>query len=125
MQLDDLTCGKEGIKKASKALTADLSKKIMERWSKDVSGGNQVHLVVKGVDGMKQASGFKKALGDFMRGVKGVNQRSFDEGVLELDITLVGSTEEFATELEAKKLGSFTVKVKGMSANTVNVTLGK
>ena len=125
MQLDDLTCGKESIKKAAKALTADLSKKIMERWSKDVSGGNQVHLVVKGVDGMKQASSFKKALGEYMRGVKGVNQRSFDDGVLELDLTLVGSTEEFATEVEAKKLGNFSVKVKGVSANTVTVMLGK
>jgi hypothetical protein len=77
------------------------------------------------VDSMKQASEFRKALTEFVRGVKAVNQRSFADGTQELDVTLVGSTEDFATELEAKKLGKFSVKVKGLSANTVNAELGK
>jgi hypothetical protein len=125
MQIDDVTCGKETIKRAAKAITKDLSAKIYERWSKDVSGGNQVHLTVSGADSMSTASSFKKSLTEFVRGVKGVNQRSFDDGVLELDITLVGSTEEFATEVETKKLGKFSVKVKGYTANTVTLALGK
>jgi hypothetical protein len=128
-QLDDLTCGKEAIKKASKAVTSDIAGKITQRWSKDVSGGNQVHLTVKGIDSMKQASDFRSALTNFIRGVKGVNQRSFSDGKQELDITLVGSTEQFAEELEAKgaakTLGKFSVKVKGLTANTVDVELGK
>ena len=125
MQVDDVTCGKETIKRAAKAVTKDLSAKIYERWSKDVSGGNQVHLIVSGADSLKMAREFKQALTEFVRGVKGVNQRSFDDGVLELDITLVGKTEEFAEEVEAKKLGKFSVKVKGISANTVTLVLGK
>jgi hypothetical protein len=123
--LDALQCGKEAIKKATKAFIADLAKKIVERWSKDVSGGNQVHVTVKGVGSMKQASEFKSALTNFMRGVKGVSQRSFSDGKMELDITLVGTTDQFAEELEAKKLGKFSVKVKGVSANTVEAELGK
>ena len=124
-QLDDMTCGKEAIKKAAKVFTQDMVKKIGERWSKDVSGGNEVHVTVKKVASFKQASDFRNALTQLLRGVKGVAQRSFSAGTQELDVTLVGSTEQFAEELEAKKLGKFSVKVTGITANTVDVELGQ
>jgi hypothetical protein len=123
--LDDLTCGKEAIKKASRVFASDMIKKIGERWSKDVSGGNEVHLRVMKVPSFKTASDFRSALTQHVRGVKGVNQRSFSGGTQELDVTLVGSTEQFAQELEAKKLGKFSVKVTGITANTVDVELGQ
>ena len=125
MQVDDVTCGKETIKRAAKAITKDLSAKIFERFSKDVSGGNQMHVTVKGVGSQKLKNEFTKSLTEFVRGVKGVNPRSFEDGVLELDVTFVGSTDDFATEVESKKLGKFSVMVKGSSANTVSLELGK
>jgi hypothetical protein len=124
-QLDDLTCGKEAIKKASKVYASNMVKKIGERWSRDVSGGNEVHLTVKKVPSFKTASDFRSALTQHVRGVKGVAQRSFSGGTQELDVTLVGSTEQFAQELESKKLGKFSVKVTGITANTVDVELGQ
>ena len=77
------------------------------------------------VPSFKTASDFRSALTQHVRGVKGVNQRSFSGGTQELDVTLVGSTEQFAQELEAKKLGKFSVKVTGITANTVDVELGQ
>ncbi len=120
--LDDLTCGKEAIKKATKAFTSDITGKILARWNQDVSGGNAVKVTVKG-QSLGQVKQFRKGLGSFIRGVKSVNQRSFNDGTAELEVTLVGSTEQFAEELEAKKLGEFSVKVKNYSANTVDVEL--
>ncbi len=124
-QLDDLTCGKEAIKKASKAFTGEMVKKIADRWSADVSGGNEVHVTVKKVGSLKAASDFRSALTQLVRGVRGVVQRSYSGGTQELDVTLVGSTQNFAEELEAKKLGKFSVKVTGLTANTVDVELGQ
>jgi len=124
-QLDDLTCGKEAIKKASKVFTAEMVKKIAERWSADVSGGNEVHVTVKKVGSLKAASDFRSALTQLVRGVKAVEQRSYSGGTQELDVTLVGSTQNFAEELEAKKLGKFSVKVTGLTANTVDVEMGQ
>ena len=124
-QLDDLSCGNEAIKKASRAFTADIVKKLGERWSSDVSSGNAVHVTVKGVDSLRLASEFRGALSQYIRGVTFVNQRSFGGGTQQLDVQLVGSTEDFASELEAKKLGKFSVKVRGVTANTVDVELGK
>jgi hypothetical protein len=125
MQLDDLNCGKEAIKKAAKVFTQDMIRKIGERWSQDVSGGNEVHLTVKKVASFRQASEFRASLTQFIRGVKGVAQRSFSAGTQELDVTLQGSTDQFAEELESKKLGKFSVKVTGTTANTVDVELGQ
>jgi len=123
--LDDVTCGKEAIKKASLVFTEKITSKILSRWNQDVSGGNSVKLTVKNVDSARLVSQLKKALTQQIRGVKAVNQRSFGDGVAELDVTLVGSTEQFAEEIETKKLGNFSVKVKGFSANTVDIELGK
>jgi hypothetical protein len=123
-QRDELSCGKEAIKKAAAVFAREMTGKIGERWSKDVSGGNEVHLTVRKVSSFKQASDFRSALGQLVRGVKGVAQRSFSGSTQELDVTLVGSTEQLAAELEARKLGKFSVKVTGVSANTVDVELG-
>jgi hypothetical protein len=125
MGRDDQSCGKEAIKKATKVFAADLAKKIIARWKKDVSGGNEVHVTVKGITSIKQAGEFRSALTTFVRGVKDVKQRSYQAGVAELDVTLVGSTDQFAEEIETKKLGKFSVSVKGVSSNTVDVELGK
>ena len=124
-QLDDLTCGKEAIKKASKVFSQEMIKKISARWSQDVSGGNEIHVTVHKVSGFKQATDFKSALAQHVRGVKGVSQRSFAGGTQELDVTLVGSTDQFAAEVEARKLGKFSVKVTGVTANTVDLELGQ
>jgi hypothetical protein len=123
--LDEVTCGKETIKRATKAATDVLAAKIFKRWHKDVSGGNEVHVTVRNVDSRKQSRELQSALKEFVRGVKAVSERGFEDGVLDLDITLVGSTGDFADEVEAKNLGKFSVKVKGNTANTVTLELGK
>jgi hypothetical protein len=122
-QLDDLGCGKEAIKKASKVFAQDMIKKIGDRWSRDVSGGNAVHVTARKVSSFKLATDFKSALSQAVRGVKDVSQRSFSSGTQELDLTLVGSTDQLAQELESKKLGGFSVKVVAVTANTIDVEL--
>ena len=124
-QLDDLTCGKEAIKKAAKKFTEQMVQKIGERWSQDVSGGNAVHVTVHKVGSLKAAGDFRGALAQQVRGVKSVAQRSYASGTQELDVTVTGSAEQLAEELEARKLGRFSVKVTAVTANTVDVELGQ
>ncbi|HYY53717.1 MAG TPA: flagellar assembly protein T N-terminal domain-containing protein, partial [Myxococcales bacterium] len=123
-QLDDLSCGKEAIKKASRAFAQDMTKKIAARFVKDVSSGNDLHVTVRKVPSFRTASDFRAALSQRVRGVRSVSQRSFSAGTQELDVTMQGSAEEFAQEVEAKKLGKFSVHVIGLTANTVDLELG-
>lgn len=123
--LDDLSCGKQAIQKAAKKLAEQVVQKVGARWSEDVSGGNAVHVTARKVGSLRAASEFKGALTQQLRGVRSVAQRSYSGGTQELDVTLVGSTEQFAEELETKKLGRFTVRVTAVTANTVDVELGQ
>ncbi len=124
-QLDEVSCGKEAIKKASRAFAQDMIQKVAARWTRDVSAGNDVHVTVRKVPSFRTASDFRAALAQHVRGVRNVAQRSFASGTQELDVTLLGSTEDFAQEVEAKKLGKFSVRVVGMTANTVDLELGQ
>ncbi len=124
-QLDDLSCGKEAIRKASRAFAQEMTKKISARWSEDVSAGNDVHVRVRNVPSFRSASDFRAALSQRVRGVRSVSQRSYAAGTQDLDVKLQGSTEEFAQEVEAKKLGKFSVRVVGLTANTVDLELGQ
>ena len=123
--LDDLSCGKQAIQKAAKKVAEQAVQKVGARWSEDVSGGNAVRVTARKVGSLRAASDFKGALTQQMRGVRSVAQRSYGGGTQELDVTLVGSTEQFAEELESKKLGRFTVRVTAVTANTVDVELGQ
>ncbi|MGZ6126115.1 MAG: flagellar assembly protein T N-terminal domain-containing protein [Myxococcales bacterium] len=124
-QLDDLSCGKEAIRKASRAFAQEITKKIVARWNRDVSAGNDIHVRVRNVPSFRSASDFRAALAERVRGVRSVSQRSYAGGTQELDVTLQGSAEEFAQEVEAKKLGRFSVRVVGVTANTVDLELGQ
>lgn len=124
-QLDDMTCGKEAIKKASRIFAQDMIKKVGERWTRDVSGGNPIRMVVSGLTSFKQASEFRAALGRSVRAVKSVSQRNFAGGKQDLDLTVVGTTDKFAEDLDSRKVGKFTVHVMGVTANTIEVELGK
>jgi hypothetical protein len=124
-QLDDFSCGKEAIKKASRAFAQEMTKKIAARWTRDLSAGNDIHVTVRKVPSFRTASDFRAALSQRVRGVRSVSQRSYSSGTQELDVTLLGSTEEFAQEVEAKKLGRFSVRVVGVTANTVDLELGQ
>src|SRR5439155_1605974 len=76
-QLDDLSCGKEAIKKASRAFAQDMTKKIAARFVKDVSSGNDLHVTVRKVPSFRTASDFRAALSQRVRGVRNASQRSF------------------------------------------------
>ncbi|HZR10897.1 MAG TPA: flagellar assembly protein T N-terminal domain-containing protein, partial [Myxococcales bacterium] len=58
-QLDDLSCGKEAIRKASRAFAEEMTKKISARWSQDVSAGNDIHVRVRNVPSFRSASDFR------------------------------------------------------------------
>ena len=90
-----------------------------------MSAGNDVHVRVRNVPSFRSASDFRAALSQRVRGVRSVSQRSYAAGTQDLDVKLQGSTEEFAQEVEAKKLGKFSVRVVGLTANTVDLELGQ
>jgi hypothetical protein len=60
-----------------------------------------------------------------VRGVKDVQQRRFAAGQADLDATVQGGAQAFATELEEKVVKGRRIEVVGLSANTVELRLVK
>ncbi len=120
---EQTTAGRNALSEGGRQLAGELFAKIGKVWSKEQSGQKVVQLVVKGVDDYARLAAFKTALLNSVRGVKDVQERSMEEGRAELDVTVAGTSETFATDLATRKLAGFTVKVRKRTANAVEVEL--
>ncbi len=120
---EQATAGRNAFSEAGRQLARELFTRIGKIWSKEQSGQRRVAMVVKGVDDYARLAGFKSALLTSVRGVKDVQERSMEQGRAELDVVIAGTTQGFATDLATRKLRGFSVKVRKVTANSVEVEL--
>jgi len=120
---EQTTAGRGALSAAGRQLAADLFAKIGKVWSREQSGMKRVNLVVKGVDDYARLTGFKAILVNSVKGVKDVQQRSLDDGRAELEVTLAGSADGLASDLSSRKYPGYTLKVKKVTPNAVEVEL--
>jgi len=120
---EQTTAGRNALSNGGRKLAADLFTKIGKVWTREQSGMKRVALSVKGVDDYSRLATFKNALATHVRGVKDVQERSMEGGKADLDVTVAGTSQSFATDLASKKFSGFTVKVTKVTASTVEVEL--
>jgi len=125
LHIDALVCGRNALRDATRAMGADLQKKLLEAWSKRIGGQARVRMTVKGIDALSVLKDIKNALAN-LRGVQSVDQKAFKDGVADIDLRVDGGdTEALAGDIEAKPLGKVKMKVTGMTANTITCEVGK
>lgn len=122
--IDGLAGGAAAIEKASRTLTAALIPKILEQWRKDVQTATTVQLVISNVS-FAQLKTVKEMLNTQIRGVKAVNQRSFQQKTALIDVEIQSTTEALADELTAKSFDGLTFEITGMSGNKIELALGE
>jgi len=120
---EQTTAGRNALSNGGRKLAADLFAKIGKVWTREQSGMKRVALSVKGVDDYSRLATFKNALANHVRGVKDVQERSMEGGKADLDVTVAGTSQSFATDLASKKFSGFTVKVTKVTPSTVEVEL--
>jgi hypothetical protein len=118
-----LACGRDATSKATREMAADLQKKILATWSRQLDQGTRVTLLVKGVETLGQLNALVAAIQEGVRGARSVQQRRFQGGEAELDATVVGATQAFAAELEEKTVKGRRIEVTGLTANKVELRL--
>jgi hypothetical protein len=123
VQIDQVAAGQKALQLAGQMLAKQLFTKIGQVWAKQQSGSRRIAMVVKGVDDYARLANFKTALTNGVRGVQDVQERSMEDGRAELDVTLAGTPQAFASELSTKKFQGFTLKVKKVTSNTIDVEL--
>ncbi len=118
--IDDLTGGTAAIEKASAKLAETLIPNILEQWRQDVQTATTVQLVVSNVT-FAQLKQIKEILATKIRGVKTVNQRSFQQKTAVLDVEIQGTTETLADELTAQDFNGLMFDVTGMTGNKIEL----
>ncbi len=117
------TAGRNALSEAGRQLARDLFAKIGKVWTREQSGVRRVAMVVRGLDDYARLAVLKRLLVQNVRGVKDVQERSMEEGRADLDVTLAGTSQSFATELATRKLQGFALKVKKVTQGSVEVEL--
>ncbi len=124
----EFAAGKTALKNAGGMLGDYLIDQILSRWTKDVTKGTAITIVVRipGEGKYKKYKDFKGTL-EKLSGFQGMDERDFDAdaGQGELEIRIQGmSGQEVAEELDGSKTGGgFTVTVVKVTANRVDVSV--
>lgn len=120
---EQTTAGRNALSEGGRQLARDLFTKIGKVWAREQSGLKRIAMVVKGVDDYARLAAFKSVLVNSVKGVKDVQQRSMEDGRAELDVSLAGTAEGFATELATRKFQGYACKVRKVTPNAVEVEL--
>ena len=120
--IDDLAGGTAAVEKAATQLAEKLIPKILEQWRKDVQGGATVQLMISKISFM-QLKRFKEILNTEIRGVKTVNQRSFQSNIAKIDVEIQSSAEALADELMSKEFEGLSLDISGMTENRIDLVV--
>ena len=120
---EQTTAGRNAFSEAGRQLARDLFAKVGKAWTREQSGARRIAMAVHGVDDYARLAAFKNVLVQSVRGVKDVQERSMENGRADLDVTLAGTSQSFATDLATRKFQGFTVKVKKVTQGAVEVEL--
>jgi hypothetical protein len=117
------TAGRNALSEGGRQLAREIFTRVGKVWTREQSGFRRIALKVKGVDDYARLATFKNALVNQVRGVKDVQERSMEDGRAELDVLVAGTSQSFATDLATRKFQGFTVKVRKVTPNAVEVEL--
>jgi hypothetical protein len=120
---EQVTAGRNALSEAGRMLAREMFTRVGKVWTREQSGVRRVAMTVKGVDDYGRLAAFKNVLVNSVRGVKDVQERSMEDGQAELDVSLTATSQAFATDLATRKFQGFTVKVRKVTANAVEVEL--
>ena len=118
------TSGK-AMERASTELGDSLVKQVLETWRSRMMGTGDIHLIASIAD-YDALSAFEDVLKNSVSGVKSVDEVSFNDGKADLSVVTAGaSTKQLAGALSNKTVKGLTVKVLKVTANTLEVKLGR
>lgn len=124
-QLDGLTCGRVALVEATKTLGARLQKDLLAKWNAQLTAGNRVRVVIKGIDAIATYSKLKLAMNSELRGATVTGTPRYANGRADFDVMLKGSVDDAAAQLESWKLQGKKIKVSSMTGNTIEAEVTK
>jgi len=120
VHISEITAGNDALKKAATEAAEQLTTKILAQYSKEVGGTRSVNITVNGLN-KTQFVKFKDVLRNQVRGIKGLNERSFQNGVAKMSVDSKNSAQIISDELSLRDFGTFSVEVVSSTANQLEL----
>ena len=120
VHISEVSAGNDALKKAATEAAEQLTTKILAQYSKEVGGTRSVNITVSGLN-KTQFVKFKDVLRNQVRGIKGLNERSFQNGVAKMSVDSKNSAQIISDELSLKDFGTFAVEVVSSTANQLEL----
>jgi hypothetical protein len=117
--------GEKALRLAAAQTARRLQQKILERWQGELGGSARVTMKVSGLKDYRGLQDLEGMLGSSVRGVRSVEERSADGSQAELDLDVTGSSRMLAKELSGKSVKGQPINIRHVSANEVDISLGK
>jgi hypothetical protein len=111
------------LESASRRAAQAVRTRLYEAWRRDLAGQQVVVLSITGAQTMETYDAFVNALKNQVRGVKGIKYESYNSEKSTLQIDYEGGGRSLATALDGKRVARVQVKVKGFTANSVQMEL--
>ena len=120
VHISEITAGNDALKKAATEAAEQLTTKILAQYSKEVGGTRSVNITVNGLN-KTQFVKFKDVLRNQVRGIKGLNERSFQNGVAKMSVDSKNSARINFDELSLKDFCTFAVEVVSSIVNRLEL----
>jgi hypothetical protein len=120
VHISEISAGNDALKKAATEAADQLTTKILAQYAKEVGGTRSINITVNGLN-KTQFVKFKDVLRGQVRGIKAVNERSFQNGVAKMSVDSKSSAQIISDELSLKDFGTFSVEVVSSTANQLEL----
>ena len=119
----DVTAGTNALRIVSESSADRLVEQIADRWNQELSGGGLIQVVVSNVGEYSRLVKFKETIQKKIRGVSGLYQRDYSDGVATLDIKFMATSQILADEMVVLDYGGFTVDVSAITQNRIELKM--
>jgi hypothetical protein len=108
---------------AAATLAGRMLNNVLERWSYELTNAVTVNVILSGLSSYEDLLKFKEQLPLEVKGFKALYQRSYQNGMAELDMEIKGNTQGLADDLAAMKLSDRKIKILEITQNRINAQL--
>lgn len=123
--VDPLTCGRDSMVAATRALGDELQANLLAKWNAQLANGTRVRIVVKNVDSVKTHKLLAKAFEQQLQGATVSGSPRYADGTSDFDVFLKGSVDDAAETIESWKVAGKKIRVKGMTASGIDAEIAK
>ena len=121
IHVDEITAGSESIQKASTRIVEKMVQDINVNILEKPAPAGMVELTVYGLPGIEALRRFKKFLRDQIPGVKGIQEKSFSEKMVQMDVKIEGSARSWIHVLSRTSFKEFSLVTVRTSGNAIEL----